>query len=36
MYPKNAFKLGSLVQLVLNVSSSKITQYGLAKCIDYM
>lgn len=30
MYPQNAFKLGSFVQLVPNVSSSKITPYGLA------
>lgn len=29
--PQNAIKLGSFVQLVPNVSSSKITQYGLAK-----
>lgn len=32
MYPtKTLLKLGSFVQLVPNVSSSKITQYGLAK-----
>lgn len=28
---KRLFKLGSLVQLVLYVSSSKISRYGLAK-----
>lgn len=29
--PQNAFKLVFFVQLVPNVSSSRITQYGLAK-----
>lgn len=29
--PQNVFKLGSFLQLVPKVSSSKITQYGLAK-----